>query len=116
LNAGALPTGITKWLNYLTLNLNGIMDLDTSIKKIKQTYYITFSKDVEVNLRYVGTSAGVSEPWLVVIDSYTTKGESSEAAVKKMLVLLKKELEAKIKMAQSQVQSFQTTLNQLTLD
>lgn len=92
------------------------MDLDTSIKRIKQTYSIAFSKDAEVNLRYVGNSGGITQPWLVVIDSYTTKGETWEIAVRQMMQLLKKDLENKIKMAQSQVQSFQTTLNQLTLD
>lgn len=92
------------------------MDLDTSIKRIKETYSILHAKDSEVNLRFIGTAGGVTQPWLVVIDSYTTKGESWEVAVTQMLQLLKRDLEAKVKMAQTHLQSYQNTLNRLTLD
>jgi hypothetical protein len=92
------------------------MDLDSSIKRIKDTYSVTHGKDSEVMLRYLGTSAGITKPWVLVIDSYKTEGEKWEIAITKMLELLKKDLENKIKMAQSQVQSYQKSLNRLTLD
>jgi len=92
------------------------MDLDSSIKRIKETYSITHSKESDVMLRYVGTSAGVTQPWQVVIDSYTTRGETWEIAVTQMLQLIKKDLEAKIRMAQSQMKTYQESLNRLLLD
>lgn len=92
------------------------MDLDSSIKRIKETYSVAHSKDSDVMLRYVGTSGGVTQPWHLVIDSYTTKGETWEVAVTQMLQLLKRDLENKVKMAQSQMSSYQNSLNRLLLD
>ena len=92
------------------------MDLDKSIKRIKETYAVAHSKDSDVMLRYVGTSGGVTQPWQLVIDSYTTKGETWEVAVVSMFELLKKDLENKVKMAQNQMSSYQKSLNSLLLD
>lgn len=92
------------------------MDLDSSIKRIKETYTIAHSKDSEVMLRYVGTSGGVTQPWVLTVDSYQTKGVKWEEAVTQMLQILKKDLENKVRMAQSQVQNYQESLNRLLLD
>ncbi len=92
------------------------MDLDSSIKRIKETYSVAHQKDSDVLIRYTGYSSGVTQPWMIVIDSYTTKGETWEKAVTEMFLLLKKDLEGKVKMAESQMQTFKKSLNRLTLD
>lgn len=92
------------------------MDLDTSIKRIKEAFSIAHGKDSEVMLRYVGTSGGITKPWILTIESYTTKGEMWETAAIQMLDLLRKDLEGKVRMAQSQMKNYQDSLNRLKLD
>jgi len=92
------------------------MDLESSFLKIKRTFQITASKDVDVLLRYTGTSGGVTEPWIVTVDSYTTKGKDHNEAITKMLAVLKTDLEKKIKSTEDQAQVYKKTLSELFLD
>ena len=70
--------------------------------------------DVDIILRYSGTSHGVTKPWSLTIESYVIQSESYEAAIREMLKKLKKDLENKIESAQDQIQKYQKSLHQLS--
>ena len=108
---------------FNNLLLFGLEWLNKSvIKKSKNSVSNAFiisiatSKDVDVLLRYTGTSGGITEPWVVIVDSYSTKGKDHSEAINRMMALLKSDLEKKIKSTEDQAHLYKKTLSDLYLD
>ena len=90
------------------------MDLETTIKNIRNLYQTLSAKDADVTLTYKGNNYGITKGWHAHVGDREADHESHEGSLIKLLDMLKKELDVKVKFTEneaSRLRKVQSTLS-----
>lgn len=90
------------------------MDVDATFRSIRAIYTTVSGKsDNDVSLTFKGNNYGVSKPYQARIDVREVAHETYDGALNGLLDLLKQELAAKVKSAETEAKRLRQALTQL---
>lgn len=90
------------------------MNLEETVKAIRKLYGAISGKGpAEVSLTYKGLEYGVTEPWLIRIDSREAKAKDYMTAAYTLLEDLKNELKQKVNSIEQQADDYKKALKSL---